>query len=498
MPDTVASVVDEPAAAAPKPIPMPTAQPGRRGAWIVGLLVVAAAGLGAYAYLAGGRHASGSDSSTAQQSGEDHGRSSATGSDEQGYASHVEVAKPHKGGLERTTQMPGSVHAFDHADLYAKVSGYLEVQNVDIGSVVKRGDVLAEIYDPEIFSAVDQAAAALEQAKAKVIVSLAMIKTAEARLQSAKAEVSQAEIGVKTKEVNRVLQQKKLARITGLVARDAIEAKLQDEQTDQYGVAVSEKSYAEAEVVTAKAEVEAKKALIEQAKADHKEAEANVKVAEADLKKAKELAAYAKITSPYDGIVTLRSYHRGDFIRSATDGEGKPLLSVARTDLMRIVVPVPDRDVPFVEKGDEAIVRMDALGGREFKGSVARASFSEDPESRNMRTEIDLENKDGKLRDGMWGRVTIILDPPSPSCVTIPSSALLDQNSHGEGFVYVVRDGKVKKLAVRIGKDDGLESEILDGLQPDDEIVVRYNGALRDGATVTATPIQESKSAEHD
>jgi RND family efflux transporter MFP subunit len=394
--------------------------------------------------------------------------------------------------------MPGSVHAFDHADLYSKVSGYLEVQNVDIGSLVKQGDLLAEIYDPEIFSAVDQAAAALEEAKAKVIVSAAMIKTAKARLEAAKAMVAQAEIGVKTKEVNRVLQEKKLARITGLVARDAVEAKLQDEQTDQYGVAVSEKSFAEAEVVTAKAEVQAKVALVEEAEADHIEAKAKVKVAEADLDKAKVMASYTKITSPYTGVVTLRSYHRGDFIRAATSGEGKPLLSVARTDLMRIVVPVPDRDVPFVNKGDEAIVRMDALAGREYRGTVARASFSEDPESRNMRTEVDIENTDGKLRDGMWGRVTIILEPPSPNCVTIPSGALVDQNSRGEGFVYVVRDGKAKKLAVRVGKDNGLESEVLDGLKPDDEVVVRYTGAIRDDSPVTATPVQDTKTTGHD
>src|SRR3954451_15703108 len=107
MPDTGASVVDQSTAAAPKPIPKPTSLPGRRGAWIVGLLVVVAAGVGAYAYLAGGRHASGSDSSAAQQSGEDRGRGSETGGGEQGYGSHVEVAKSRKGGLERTTQMAG-------------------------------------------------------------------------------------------------------------------------------------------------------------------------------------------------------------------------------------------------------------------------------------------------------------------------------------------------------------------------------------------------------
>ena len=157
---------------------------------------------------------------------------------------------------------------------------------------------------------------------------------------------------------------------------------------------------------------------------------------------------------------------------------------------------MPDRDVAFVETGDEAIVRVDALAGREFHGKVSRFSSSEDVESRNMRTEIDIPNKDGKLRDGMWGRVTIILEPPTPGCVTIPSACLLDQNSQGEGFVYVVRDGKVKKTAVRVGKDDGLKAEVLAGLKPDDPVVVRYTGAIQDGSSVVAESAQFHK-AEH-
>ncbi len=73
------------------------------------------------------------------------------------------------------------------------------------------------------------------------------------------------------------------------------------------------------------------------------------------------MADYTKITSPYDGVITLRSFHRGDFIRSASEGGGVPLLAVARTDLMRVVIPVPDREVPFTNKKDKATIVLDAL-----------------------------------------------------------------------------------------------------------------------------------------
>jgi RND family efflux transporter MFP subunit len=207
------------------------------------------------------------------------------------------------------------------------------------------------------------------------------------------------------------------------------------------------------------------------------------------------MAAYTVIKSPYNGVITKRNFHIGDFIRAATEGGGIPVLSVAREDLMRVVVPVPDLDVPFVEKGDEATIRFDALPGREFHGKVARFSASEESESRNMRTEIDLPNNDGKLRDGMWGRVTIVLEPPSPNCVTVPSGSLIDQDGSGGGMVYVVRDGKAKKVPVRVGKDDGTSAEILDGVSPSDQVIVRYTGAIEDAAAVTVESSTQATGA---
>ncbi len=102
-----------------------------------------------------------------------------------------------------------------------------------------------------------------------------------------------------------------------------------------------------------------------------------------------------------------------------------------------------------------------------------------------MRTEVDLENKDGKLREGMYGTVTILLEAASPKAVTVPSSSLLKQSSAGDGQVYVVRGGKALKVDVRIGLDNGNMAEVLTGLTADDQVIVRYNGALSDGMSVT-------------
>ena len=97
------------------------------------------------------------------------------------------VAKPRRGGLGRTVNQPGTVLAFDKADLYAKVSGYLIRQKVDIGDLVKKGEVLAEVDVPELFKSRDQARAALGQARAKVKLSEARVLTAEADREAAAA-----------------------------------------------------------------------------------------------------------------------------------------------------------------------------------------------------------------------------------------------------------------------------------------------------------------------
>ena len=398
----------------------------------------------------------------------------------------VDVAHPRAGGIERSTTQAASVHAFEHASLYAKVSGYLQVQNVDIGDRVKLGQLLAVVEDPEIDKVVEQNEAALRQAEARVGVAREKIGSAEADKAAAEAMVDQTNADVAAKQSNQDLQRKQLSRIEELVRRQAIEAKLRDEQQDRFEVATADLGVARATVLTARAQVLAKAALVSKARADLAEAEADVAIARANLDRAKVMQAYTQITSPYDGVVTLRSFHRGDFIRSASGGGGVPLLAVARTDKVRVVVPIPDTDVPYLNRGDAATFQVVALPGRTFGGVVTRYAESEDPQSRNMRTEVDLENPDDLLREGMYGRMTVTLQGATTGAMTIPSSGLVSQSSKGVGSVFVVRDGKAHKLDVQVTKDNGVEAEVLGGLTPEDQVITRYIGTIGEGTAVLA------------
>jgi RND family efflux transporter MFP subunit len=312
-----------------------------------------------------------------------------------------------------------------------------------------------------------------------------MVKIAQASVEEKKAQVA-------SYAAARKFHQKEYLRYIELTQQKAVDFRVSDEKEKQYESALAGEQEAEAAVKTAEAEVAKSEAAVTAAEADMAAARANVLVLKAREAQANILVQYLKLTSPYKGVVTSRNYHRGDFIRSADQGSQPPVLSVARTDRMRVVVYIPDRDVPFLDRGDEAVVRVDALSGEEFRGPVSRYSDREDPENRTMRTEIDLPNPTGRLREGMYGGVTILLEPPSDNLL-LPSSALHERSETGEGAVFVVHAGHARRQKVKVGRDNGIVTEITGGLNEHDLVVVSYSGSLEDGEPVDAEPIDQAE-----
>jgi len=414
-------------------------------------------------------------------------------------AVRVDVVKPEAHGLGRTSTQPGEVHAFEYADLYAKTSGYLGVQNVDIGSQVEQGQLLARIDVPELEEDVKEAEASLERAKSVVAQSEARVTTTEAEVEAADALIEQAQAEIVKAEAQTKWRKSEYVRIKDLVVAQSIEKKLEDERLNAWQAARAAELASHAAVDSAKAQANAARARVEQAKADLLHAHANVHVAEAVLDKARVLFNYTRIESPYKGVITARNFHRGAFIRSPDQGGVVPLLTVARTDWMRFVTKVGDLDVPYTNVGDKATIEIDALPGKVFTGTVSRMADVEDQRQKVMRVEIDLPNDDRLLREGMYSkRSAIELEPPSQA-LSVPSSALVGPSNHGKGDVYVVRDGKAHLMPITIasGQDNGLRMEVLSGLQPSDDVVVHYRGAIEDGAPVVVNAARDAAPAEH-
>lgn len=386
------------------------------------------------------------------------------------------VVRPVAGGIDRRIVQTGSVEAIESADVYAKVSGYLRAVHVNIGGEVKRGDLLAELDVPEIHQELQRRKGLLEQARGEARKFDARLNVMQAEQETAAATVREAESRIQSHVLERQLHERESERFEQLVRQGAIEETLLEEKRHRTEIARAAEGQAREAVRVANAKWAELGPRIELAEAEAATAHAAVEVAAADVEQAEIMVRYCRITAPFDGVVTQRHVDPGSFVRSAADGGSQPMFRLSRADQMKVVVSVPDRFVPFVNPGDDAEVRIDALRGEVFRGSVSRVARFQDRKTRTMRVEIDLPNPVGRLVDGMYGAVAIESPPPVES-VTVPAASLPPGTENGWGDVFVVRDGWLKRARVWVGKNDGRRAEVYSGVKPDSLIACEFTEA---------------------
>jgi RND family efflux transporter MFP subunit len=213
---------------------------------------------------------------------------------------------------------------------------------------------------------------------------------------------------------------------------------------------------------------------------------ANAEAAEAAAKA--QVAAYAtrlgetQITSPLDGVVTLRRLDPGALV--GPNAPGGTIVTVARVDALRVFVTVAERDVARVKVGQEAHVEFDALAGKSVKGQVVRLAPALDPGTRTLDAEVQIDNASGELRPGMFGRGSIVVETHA-SATILPATAI--QITNGKRYAFVLKGEKVERRELTTGVDEGTWLEILKGVTPGEEVVTTGIDAISDGATVRPT-----------
>ncbi len=482
-----------------QPTPSSDSASSGRKWWLIPTLLAALVVICAAAYIAS------TPSGTAHGAGSDEPKADAAPT-----ALPVEVVKPTKGTLERKTAQAGTAMAFKWIDIYAEVSGYLKERRVDIGSVVKQGDILAVIEVPELNAQVQQQEAAVELAKAQVKQRQAAVESAKADQEAWVARINTAVARLHSDEANLKFRNKQRERYTALLRERSIDARMVDEQEDRYEAAFEAVNASKEAVTASKAQEKASRAKIKQAEADLEEMEKTVHVRQAELEKARAMLGFATIRAKFSGVITYRnpSLDEGAFIRASTGTTGNPLLTLQHTQTMRIVVPIPDRDVPYCKPLDPApgatnkdvsmaLVSFDALPKKVFPPyPVARKAQSEDLQTKTMRAEIDVPNPDGKITQGMYGLMTITL-ARAENALFIPSSCLVGKAGGGKATVWVVRDNKLFLASIETGMDNGVDMEVVKGLQPDDDVVVNPSDDLAEGIPVTMTRASAAKTSSH-
>lgn len=184
------------------------------------------------------------------------------------------------------------------------------------------------------------------------------------------------------------------------------------------------------------------------------------------------------LTSPISGVVTARNYDPGDMTGTL------PILTVARTKPVKIVINVSESDLSKVKKGMPAIITFDTYGDEIFNGTVTMVSPTVDQASRTFGVEVTLANADGKVLPGMFGRVELSLG--TARRVVVPDKAVVKQPGSGNQYVYVYnQDGTVSYNQVQLGQRLGDSYELLSGVEPGSTVVVSGQSKLSNGMKVT-------------
>jgi RND family efflux transporter MFP subunit len=397
----------------------------------------------------------------------------------------VIVGKPARKILRLTTTQPGRVAAFEETPLYSKLAGYVDEVLVDIGDRVKKDQPLVRLWVPELVqearlkeSLVLQAISAIDQAKAS-------LAATEASATAKTSQVAEAEAGLARAEAQLERWNAELARMTQLAASDSVTQRLVDETRNQHLAAAASRDEASAKIESARAELAHSRALVERATADVAAAEAELQVARADWERTRTMLGYAEIRAPYDGIVTARNVDTRHFVQPAGGANNAPLVAVACSDKVRVSVDLPELEAGFLNRGDAATVRVQALANREFSAGVARDAWSLHSMNRSLKAEVDLANDDGALRPGMYALVTIVLEE-APESLVLPASSILRDGD--ETYVMVVDAGVVRKRRIETGLRSGQEIQITSGLSPDDAVVLNRGESLADGQPVEVVP----------
>ena len=424
----------------------------------------------------------------------------------------VRLIRPQVRNIVRVVGQPSFIESYERTSVYPKLTGYIEKWNVDIGDKVKKGDVLAKLFVPELVEdlGTKQATVKLDEqrvelARKMVEVADADVKAAEARLAEAKAILAKYEAEVERWDME-------VKRLTHEVNRGVVDPQILLESTNQWKSSVAARDAATATIMKAEAELLSKQATLAKAKVDVSVAQADLAVARSEAKRLEAWVGYLTLPAPFDGVIVARNANTFDFVLPSTgdptadtraphlspSGSAAPIYVVDRTDIVRIFVDIPEQDANYVHVGTKATVLARAYRDDPIPGTVTRTSWALNVKSRTLRAEIDLPNPGSQLLPGMYAYAKVIIERPDVRA--LPVSAL----THGgdKTFCWTYKDGRAERTEIRTGVSDGEWIEVTNLQRPtashidhpwkpvngSEKVILGDLTILADGAPVEVAP----------
>jgi len=334
----------------------------------------------------------------------------------------VSVARVDYAPSAATVSLPATLAAIESAPIYARVPGYIGATNVDIGSRVRKGDLLARIEAPELDHQVEQARAAVAQAQASL--HLARVELARWQSMAADSAVTADELDQKTAASN-----------VATATLNSAEANLRQlRQLQSYEQVVAPFSG----VITAR-----------------------------------------NVTA---GALVGTAGAVSGSLPSAMGSVPGSLFQLARIDTLAVYVTVPEESADGVQIGKPAMVTVPAFPGDTLPGRIARTANALDPNARTLLAEVDVANPSGSFLPGAYAQVQITLSR-TKSALRVPATALVIRSGPVQ-VVTVGPDSTLSYSTVTIGRDYGSWVEVTGGLAPGARVVLNPTDDLQAGQRV--------------
>jgi RND family efflux transporter MFP subunit len=398
-----------------------------------------------------------------RHSGQDAAKAKSNGSDSTSKTAGNRVVKPERRDIRMTVIQPGTIQAFEVTPIYSRIAGYVEKYRYNIGDRVKKDDVLIDMWIPDYVEQHAQRVANTKRASVQIRVTDSALRSAEAKLETTKARIISAEAGVKRAQAAYTRWESEYKRLEDLVKQRVLDVQVRDETYRQFEEAMAARDQAIAAVSEANSMRDQAAADRDRAKVDVESARSDLEVARAQESEAKVVVEYGKIKAQYDGVISERNVSPGDYLQPGAGAQGRPLFVLEQTDPVRVFVGVPELASFFINVGDTALIRFQAIPGATREGKVVRSGFSLNPTTRTLQTEIDIPNEDGHLHPGWYVTVTIVVD--RKQVWTLPSDAIGFQGGQTY-YVYLLVDGKPARTPVIIGASDDTRTEVLKKYAP--------------------------------
>jgi RND family efflux transporter MFP subunit len=347
--------------------------------------------------------------------------------------------------------LSGEFRPFQEVDVHAKVAGYIRKIYVDVGDHVTSGQTLAVLEVPELSAQLLGADAAVHRAKDA-------IRRAQGDLDRSESLHSAAHL-----DYNRLKEAS--AAKPGLIAQQELDdAQAKDKEGE--------------------AQIDASQAALAEAHSQLDEALAQQKQLNA-------MSDYTKIVAPFTGVVTRRYVDTGALVQAGTSSntQALPVVSVAETDLCRLILPVPESAVPSIRLGSTVSVRVPALN-RNFDGKVSRFADALNEETRTMHTEVDVPNKNSTIVAGMYAEVNLTLEKKN-SVLAVPIQAVT-RNGSQASVLIVNGQNRIEERPVKLGMEGTTQVEIVSGLSPNDRVVLGSRADFHAGDMVTPKVVTQN------